>query len=198
MQIYKPSWHKIVSDNLLAIISKCFAIFSNVQIEVIYQLRCVCCPICKPLTVKHFSIHNTLSSPIYDLTYDEVGSWNIRLICGTRYSGGSLPYSPTEIILLVVALTRSIHRAYCKKTLSVSPQSLDFIPQTSLPYIKIGFINVSKRLSIRSGGSSPIAFILVFILNMAFLAWSHKNWYVFFSASWLGDFIELMMLPRYL
>ena len=147
MQIYKPSWHKIVSDNLLAIISKYFAVFSNVQIEVIYQLQCVCCPICKPLTVKIFQF--------------------------------------------------TIHCLH-KKTLSVSPQSLDFIPQTSLPYIKIGFINVSKRLSIRSGGSSPIAFILGFILNMAFLARSHKNWYVFFSASWLGDFIELMMLPRYL
>ena len=52
MQIYKPSWHKIVSDNVLTIISKCFGIFSNVQIEVIYQLQCVCCPICKPSTVK--------------------------------------------------------------------------------------------------------------------------------------------------
>ena len=132
-----------------------------------------------PWLLRFFNSLFTLSLPIYHLTYDEVGSWYIRLIYGTRYSEGSRPYSPTVIIFLFVALTRSIHQAYCKKTLSVSPQSLDFIPQTSLPYIKIGFINMSKRLSIRRGGSSPIAFILVFILNMAFLAWSHKNWCVF-------------------
>ena len=64
--------------------------------------------------------------------------------------GGSLPYSPTVIILLVVALTRSIHQAYCKKTLSVSPQSLDFIHQTSLPYIKIGFIKGFSAFIVKS------------------------------------------------
>ena len=75
--------------------------------------------------------------------------------------GGSLPYSPTVIILSVVALTRSTHLAYCKKTISITPK-LGLYIQLSLLYIKIGLINVSKWLTIRSGGSFPIAFILVF------------------------------------
>ena len=50
--------------------------------------------------------------------------------------GGSLPYSPTVIILLIVASTRSIHRAYCKKTWSVSPQTWTFYPKHHFPTSK--------------------------------------------------------------
>ena len=38
----EPSWHKIVSNNVLAIINECFVIFSNVQIKIIYQLQSFC------------------------------------------------------------------------------------------------------------------------------------------------------------
>ena len=166
MQIYKPSWHKIVSDNVLKIISKCFAIFSNVQIEVIFQLQCVCCPICKPLTVEifQFTIHFLCQFIIWNMmkSVHEADMWHAVL-------GGNLPYSPAEIILLVVALTRSIHRAYCKKTLSVSPQSLDFYTLNIASVYQDRLYQCVKKFEFTVRRKLSNSLMLVFILNMAFL-----------------------------
>ena len=91
-----------------------------------------------------------------------------------------------------------MQRTYCRNTLSLEPQSLDLRPQTSLPYIRIGFINTSNRFIMTSNGSFSIALILLVILNEAFCAWSHRNEHVFVSRSCLGSRIELIILPRYL
>ena len=150
-----------------------------------------------------YTFFTNLSSDIWWSRFmkHKVDKWsrfmNIKLICGTRYSGVAYRTPHSNHITSCGLDTQYTSGILQEDFISIAPK-LGIIPQTSLSYIKIGFINVSKRLSIKSGESSPIAFILVFILNMAFLAWSHKNWYVFFSASWLGNFIELMMLPRYL
>ena len=61
----KSTW--IIFNNVLAIISKYFIFFGNVQIEVIYQLQCICCPICKPLIVEisQYTFFANLSSDIW-------------------------------------------------------------------------------------------------------------------------------------
>ena len=84
--------------------------------------------------------------------------------------GGNLPHSPVVMMLFVVALTRRIHRMYRKNILSASPQSFDLIPQTSLPYIRIGFISASDRFNIILGGNYPIDLTLRLMLNTAFIA----------------------------
>ena len=108
------------------------------------------------------------------------GIWYNRLICRNadiwhEVLGGSLPHSPTVIILLVVALTCKMHRENWRNALSTVPQRVDLKPHTSLPYVRMGFIRASKRLNIISGGRCPMVFILQFILNKAFRAWSQRN-----------------------
>ena len=79
------------------------------------------------------------------------------------------------ITFLVVALTCIIQRTKWRKMLSCQPQFTIRDPQTSLPYVKIGLIIKSKRLNNISGGISQIAWTLLFIAKVAFLAWSQNR-----------------------
>ena len=88
--VYKPRWHKIVSDTsftasvaqfvnrwLLKFVNSEYTFFANISSDILWS---------------RFMKHKT-------------DMWHAVL-------GGSLPYSPTIIVLLVVTLIHSIHRAY--------------------------------------------------------------------------------------
>ena len=88
--------------------------------------------------------------------------------------GGKIPHSPYTIILLVVAFTLRIHLQKRNMTLSTIDVPFLLWPQTSLPYINIGFTIVLKSLNITFGGIGVMDRNLWRIPNKAFLPWSHK------------------------
>ena len=95
-----------------------------------------------------------LASSLYTcLTILSLGIWLRRLIAGTlQYiHGGMIPHSPYSIILLVVTFTLKTILQKRNMTLSTIDVPLLLRPQTSLPYIHIGFTTVLKSLRFTFG-----------------------------------------------
>ena len=71
-------------------------------------------------------------------------------------------------------------------------------PHTSLPYVRIGMINVSKIWNIIWGGGCCTFFSFCKARNVALLALSHRYGYFVLNISCAVVSVDLMILPRYL
>ena len=115
----------------------------------------------------------------------------------TKTLGGYRPHSPITMTFEVVAFTFKTHRTYLINTRSISFIP-DFLwPQTSLPYVRTGLIKVSNTWNFSFGDSGFNDFVILWELNIAFRALSHKYWKLFWNTSSFVNWVDLITLPKY-